>query len=184
MLVVDATQGVEAQTLANTYLAMEHDLEILPVFNKIDLPAADPDEGQAGGGGHHRPAGHGRPGDLRQAGDQHSRRCWRISCRIFPPPAATPSAPLQALIFDSQYDPYRGRDRVLPGDGGRPSATGQTDPHDGHRRRVYHVLECGYLKPLGNGAYRCPAGRRGGLLHRQHQKRQGHAGGRHHHRSG
>ena len=73
VLVVDSTQGVEAQTLANTYLALEHDLEILPVFNKIDLPAADPQKAKHEVEGHHRPARPGRAGDLRQAGDQHPR---------------------------------------------------------------------------------------------------------------
>ena len=56
ILVVDATQGVEAQTLANTYMALEHDLELVPILNKIDLPSRPPRRGGAGGGGCHRPA--------------------------------------------------------------------------------------------------------------------------------
>ena len=59
ILVVDATQGVEAQTLANTYMALEHDLELVPILNKIDLPSAHPDEVAPGGGGCDRPALHG-----------------------------------------------------------------------------------------------------------------------------
>ena len=148
VLVVDATQGVEAQTLANTYLAMEHDLEILPVFNKIDLPAADPHEGQAGGRGHHRPARDGRAGDLRQARHQHRRACWRTSCRTSPRPDGDANAPLQALVFDSQYDPYVGvvvyfrikQGTLRKGQTIRMMATGAE----------YTILECGYLKPLGN----------------------------------
>ncbi len=107
VLVVDAAQGIEAQTLANCYLALEHDLEIVAVLNKIDLPAADPD----------RYAGEietvlGIPADqiLRisaKTGMGVPDLLDAIVARI-PPPIGDPAAPLQALIFDSQYDQYRG----------------------------------------------------------------------------
>jgi len=107
LLVVDASQGIEAQTLANTYLAIEGDLEVVPVLNKIDLPAADPDL-------------HGRAvADL--IGDD-PENVLRISAKTgqgvtevleavvarVPPPHGDPSAPARALIFDSVYDQYRG----------------------------------------------------------------------------
>jgi GTP-binding protein LepA len=107
ILVVDASQGIEAQTLANTYLAIEGDLEIVPVLNKIDLPAADPDlHAQA-------------IGDL--IGEDPDR-VLRISAKTgagvkevldaiverIPPPRGDPEAPPRALIFDSVYDQYRG----------------------------------------------------------------------------
>ena len=79
ILVVDAAQGVEAQTLANTYLALEHDLEILPVINKIDLPAADPKRVKQEVEDIIGLPGHGRAGDLRQAWASTSTRCWRTS---------------------------------------------------------------------------------------------------------
>ena len=72
ILVVDATQGVEAQTLANTYMALEHDLELVPILNKIDLPSAPPGRGGPGGGGRYRPALPGRSPRLRQ--DRPQRR--------------------------------------------------------------------------------------------------------------
>ena len=72
ILVVDATQGVEAQTLANTYMALEHDLELVPILNKIDLPCCPPGRGGPGGGGRHRPALPGRSPRLRQ--DRPQRR--------------------------------------------------------------------------------------------------------------
>jgi GTP-binding protein LepA len=107
ILLVDAAQGIEAQTLANCYLALEHDLEIVAALNKIDLPAADPD----------RYAGEiekvlGIPADdiLRisaKTGDGVSELLDAVIERV-PPPSGDPDAALQALIFDSHYDAYRG----------------------------------------------------------------------------
>jgi GTP-binding protein LepA len=107
LLVVDAAQGIEAQTLANAYLAIENGLEIVPVANKIDLPAADPDETAV------------EVADL--LGDDPAR-VLRISAKTgdgvadvldaiverVPPPAGDPEAPARALVFDSSYDQYRG----------------------------------------------------------------------------
>ena len=107
VLLVDASQGIEAQTLANCYLALEHDLEIVAALNKIDLPAADPD----------RYAGEiehvlGIPGDsiLRisaKTGHGVAELLDEVVARI-PPPKGDPRDPLRALIFDSYYDQYRG----------------------------------------------------------------------------
>ncbi|MGZ6728941.1 MAG: GTP-binding protein, partial [Gaiellaceae bacterium] len=107
VLVVDAAQGIEAQTVANAYLAIENDLEIVPVVNKIDLPQADPDASAA------------EIADLVGDTPEH---VLRISAKTgdgvaevldaiverIPPPAGDPQAPPRALIFDSSYDQYRG----------------------------------------------------------------------------
>jgi GTP-binding protein LepA len=107
LLLVDASQGVEAQTLANAYLAVENDLEIIPVINKIDLPGAQPDEARRqisdiiGLDGDHAMLASAKQGtgvpEILEA----------IVHRL-PPPKGDPEAPLKALIFDSWYDPYRG----------------------------------------------------------------------------
>ncbi|MDY4586532.1 MAG: translation elongation factor 4 [Oscillospiraceae bacterium] len=107
ILVIDASQGVEAQTLANTYLAVEHDLEILPVLNKIDLPSADPDR-----------VAHevedvigipclDAPRISAKAGIGIEEVLERIATDI-PAPKGDVNKPLKALIFDSYYDSYRG----------------------------------------------------------------------------
>ena len=107
VLVVDAAQGIEAQTLANMYLAIENDLEIVPVLNKLDLPAADPDKCAA---------------EIEQVLGVPAEDALRISAKTgegveelldaiierIPPPEGDPDAPLQALIFDSHFDTYRG----------------------------------------------------------------------------
>lgn len=107
LLVVDASQGVEAQTLANVYLALEHDLEIIPVLNKIDLPGADPDRIKQ---------------EIEDIIGLDCSNAILASAKagigvdeilesivyLVPPPQATVEEPLRALIFDSYYDPYRG----------------------------------------------------------------------------
>ncbi len=146
VLVVDAAQGVEAQTLANTYLALEHDLEIRPVINKIDLPAADPRRAKQ---------------EIEDVIGLPALDAPEISAKMginveavledivrhIPAPRGDANAPLKALIFDSQYDPYLGvivYFRVMEGTlkkgmEVRLMASGAS----------YQVLDCGYLRPLG-----------------------------------
>ena len=146
LLIVDASQGIEAQTLANTYLAMEHDLEIRPVINKIDLPAADPKRVKE---------------EIENILATPAEDAPEISAKLginidavledivhnLPAPKGDPNAPLKALIFDSYYDAYRGvivymrlKDGTIrPGMEIRMMATGAT----------FKVLECGLMRPLG-----------------------------------
>ena len=107
LLVVDASQGVEAQTLANTYLAINHNLEIIPVINKIDLPSAEPErireqiEQLVGIDATDAVLASAKNG----IGIQD---ILESVIRRIPPPSGDPAAPLRALIFDSWFDPYRG----------------------------------------------------------------------------
>ena len=151
VLVVDSTQGVEAQTLANTYLALEHDLEILPVFNKIDLPAANPQKAKE-----EVEAIIGLP--AMDAPEISAKMGINIEAVLedivqnVPAPTGDASAPLKALVFDSQYDPYVGvivYFRVMEGTlkkgmNVKMMASGAS----------YQVLDCGYLRPLGMDS--CP----------------------------
>ena len=146
VLIVDASQGVEAQTLANTYLALDHDLEILPVINKIDLPAADPARTKA------------EIEDIigipaMDAPEISAKQGINIQAVLddivdhVPAPKGDPDAPLQALVFDSQYDSYRGvivLMRIISGTLRRGTevtlmSTGAS----------YKVLEVGHLRPIG-----------------------------------
>ena len=146
VLIVDASQGVEAQTLANTYLALDHDLEILPVINKIDLPAADPQRTKT------------EIEDIigipaMDAPEISAKQGINIQAVLddivdnVPAPKGDPNAPLQALVFDSQYDSYRGvivLMRIVAGTLRRGMevtmmSTGAS----------YKVLEVGHLRPIG-----------------------------------
>jgi GTP-binding protein LepA len=107
LLVVDASQGVEAQTVANLYLALEHDLEIIPVINKIDMPVADVERTKA---------------EIQSELGLDASHAIAVSAKLgtnvpaileavverIPPPKSSPDAPLKALIFDSKYDKFRG----------------------------------------------------------------------------
>jgi len=144
LLVVDAAQGVEAQTLANAYLAVENNLEMLPVINKIDLPSADPD-GVAEQ--IEQVIGIDASGSIlasAKSGEGTDEVLERIVSDI-PPPDGDPEAPLSALLFDSWYDPYRGvaclirvvDGEIRPGDKIRFMASG----------RMYQVDELGVFAP-------------------------------------
>ncbi|MBQ4087989.1 MAG: translation elongation factor 4 [Clostridia bacterium] len=146
VLVVDASQGIEAQTLANTYLAIDHDLEIMPVVNKIDLPAAQPElvieeiENIIGIPAEDAPKISAKNGiGIEDVLEQ--------IVKIVPPPKGDPEAPLKALIFDSVYDAYKGviiYFRVIDG-----------SVKTGDRIRLmsngveFDVVEAGYLNPSG-----------------------------------
>ena len=146
VLVVDASQGIEAQTLANTYLAVDNGLEVLPVVNKIDLPAARPAEVKKeiedviG-----IPAMDAPEISAKNGINIHS--VLEMIVKNVPAPTGDREAPLQCLIFDSQYDSYRGaivylrvvNGTVYPGMDIRMMASGA----------VYKVVEVGYLHPKG-----------------------------------
>ena len=146
VLIVDASQGIEAQTLANTYLAMEHDLEILPVLNKIDLPAADPKRVKDEIENILALPAQDAPEISAKQGINIPAVLEDIVQNI-PAPEGAPDAPLEALIFDSQYDPYQGvivyfrvmNGTIKKGMNVKMMASGAE----------YQVLDCGYLRPLG-----------------------------------
>ena len=146
ILVVDASQGIEAQTLANTYLALDHDLEIMPVINKIDLPAAQPElvveeiENVIGIPAEDAPKISAKNGiGIEDVLEQ--------IVSVIPPPKGDPDAPFKALIFDSVYDAYKGviiyfrvfDGEVKTGDRIRLMSTGAE----------FDVVETGFLNPSG-----------------------------------
>ena len=142
VLVVDASQGIEAQTLANTYLAVDAGLEIVPVVNKIDLPSADPErvkteiEDIIGIPADEAPLVSAKTG-------KNVKDVLESIVKIVPPPSGNPQKPLKALIFDSYYDAYKGviiyvrikEGRVKLGDEIKLMATGAK----------FNVVECGFL---------------------------------------
>jgi GTP-binding protein LepA len=155
LLVVDAAQGIEAQTLANTYLALENDLEIVPVVNKIDLPQADPDASSA---------------ELADLIGDEPERVLRISAKTglgveevldavierIPTPAGVVDAPARALVVDSSYDQYRGvvaLVRVVDGalESGEALVTMATETR-------FDADELGYMAPARTPTERLEAG--------------------------
>ncbi len=144
LLVVDATQGIEAQTLANVYMALDHNLEIIPVINKIDLPSARPEEVRAeiedviGLDASDAPCISAKTG-------QNIDDVLEAIAKHIPSPSGNSSAPLQALIFDAFYDNYRGaicfirikEGSIYPGMRMRLMATGSE----------FDVVEVGHLSP-------------------------------------
>ena len=143
ILIVDATQGVEAQTLANTYLALDHDLEIVPVINKIDLPSADADrvakevEDVIGLDCSEAPRISAKTGE-------NVEQVLEQIVKYIPAPEAEDNLPCRALIFDSVYDSYKGvivyvrikEGKIKPGDTMRLMATGAE----------FTIVETGYMR--------------------------------------
>ena len=143
ILVVDASQGIEAQTLANTYLAVDAGLEIVPVINKIDLPSADPDRVRQEIEDVIGIEAESAPAISAKMGTNINAVMEEIVHKI-PSPEGDETAPLQALIFDSYYDAYKGviiyvrvkEGTLHPGDNIKLMATGSE----------YNVVECGFLR--------------------------------------
>ena len=141
VLVVDASQGIEAQTLANTYLAIDAGLEVLPVINKIDLPAARPQEVKQEVEDVIGIPAMDAP-EISAKNGINIHEVLELVVRDVPPPSGDRNAPLKALIFDSQYDSYRGvivylrvfDGTITPGMDIKMMATGAE----------YKVVECGY----------------------------------------
>jgi GTP-binding protein LepA len=161
VLVVDASQGVEAQTLANVYLALEHDLAVVPVINKIDLPSADVEETRR---------------EIEEVIGLDASKAVPVSAKegvgieelleeivhVVPPPKGDPEAPLKALIFDSWYDSYRGvimLVRIFEGTA-RPRQKIQFMSN----RREYEVSELGVFAPKARGKTELIAGEVGFLV--------------------
>lgn len=152
ILIVDASQGIEAQTLANTYLALDHDLEIVPVINKIDLPAADPErvatevEDVIGLPCMEAPRVSAKTGE-------NVGQVLEEIVKLVPPPENHDDKPLRALIFDSIYDSYRGvivyvrvmDGSIKPGDTMRMMATGAE----------FTVVETGYMRATSLEPTKC-----------------------------
>jgi GTP-binding protein LepA len=152
VLIVDASQGIEAQTLANTYLALDHNLEIVPVINKIDLPAADPErvaqevEDVIGIPCLEAPRVSAKTGENVGA-------VLEEIVKLVPPPENHDDKPLRALIFDSIYDSYRGvivyvrvmDGSIKPGDTMRMMATGAE----------FNVVETGYMRATSLEPCKC-----------------------------
>ncbi len=146
VLVVDASQGIEAQTLANTYLALDNDLEIRPVINKIDLPAADPVRVK-----HEIEDIIGIPAleapEISAKAGVNIPSVLEDVVQNIPAPAGDPAAPLRALIFDSYYDAYKGvivYFRIMDGTLKKGMSIRMMASNV-----QYQVLECGLLRPLG-----------------------------------
>ncbi|MCD8086666.1 MAG: translation elongation factor 4, partial [Clostridiales bacterium] len=145
VLVVDASQGVEAQTLANTYLAVDANLEVLPVFNKIDLPSADPARVKEEVENIIGLPAMDAPEISAKMGINIHAVLEDVVANV-PAPTGDPDAPLKALIFDSQYDAYRGvivlvrvmEGSLRVGQEIRMMASGAT----------YKILECGHMEPV------------------------------------
>lgn len=152
VLIVDSTQGIEAQTLANTYLALDHDLEICPVINKIDLPAAHPDEVCAeiedviGLDCSEAPRVSAKTGE-------NVEQVLEQIVRVVPSPEGDDTAPLRALIFDSIYDSYKGvivyvrivDGTIKAGDTMKMMATGAE----------FNVVEVGYMRATSMEPAKC-----------------------------
>ena len=146
VLVVDASQGVEAQTLANTYLALDANLEILPVINKIDLPAADPQRVKQEIEDIIGILAMDAPEISAKSGINVQAVLDDIVANV-PAPAGDVNAPLKALIFDSQYDAYRGVIVFMRLVDGRISKGTEVLLHSTGAK--YTVLEVGHMRPIG-----------------------------------